>query len=31
GFGESGALALMIEAFQSIDTDSEVVIVKYKQ
>lgn len=31
GFGESGALALMVEAFQSIDTDSEVVIVKYKQ
>lgn len=31
GFGESGALALMIEAFQNIETDSEVVIVKYKQ
>lgn len=31
GFGESGALALMTEAFQSIDTGSEVVIVKYKR
>jgi O-acetyl-ADP-ribose deacetylase len=31
GFGESGALALMIEALESVDTESEVVVVKYKR
>ena len=31
GFGEAGALALMLEALEIIETQAEVVIVKYKK
>ncbi len=31
GFGEAGALALMMEAFEQIETDAEVVIVQYQK
>ncbi len=31
GFGESGALAIMQEAFAEVESEARIVIVKYKR